>query len=59
MKFEKERGTLVITDVRIVWYKKRGGGKSFLKGVLAATAVGIAGSIAGDLVRNAVGGWPV
>jgi len=58
VKFEKERGTLVITDVRIVWYKKRGGGgKSFLKGVLAATAVGIAGSIAGDLVRNAVGGW--
>jgi hypothetical protein len=58
VKFDKEWGTLLVSDVRIVWYKKRGGsGKSFLKGALAATALGIAGSVAGDVVGGAIGGW--
>lgn len=48
----------MVSDIRVVWYKKRSGsGKSLLKGALAATALGIAGSVAGDLVGRSVGGW--
>ncbi|MGQ9721185.1 MAG: zinc ribbon domain-containing protein [Candidatus Jordarchaeum sp.] len=58
VKFDKEWGTLMVSDIRVVWYKKRSGsGKSLLKGALAATALGIAGSVAGDLVGRSVGGW--
>lgn len=58
VKFDKDWGTLIVSDVRIVWYKKRAGsGKAILKGALAAAAVGVAGSIAGEVVGRHVGGW--
>jgi len=56
VKFDKDWGTLTISDVRIVWYKKRSVGKAILKGALAAAAVGIASGVAGEIVGRNVGG---
>lgn len=56
VKFDKDWGTLTVSDVRIVWYKKRSVGKALLKGALAAAAVGIASAAAGELVGRSMGG---
>lgn len=57
VKFDKDWGTLTVSDVRIVWYKKRSMGKAILKGALAAAAVGAAGTIAGQVLGRSAGGW--
>lgn len=57
VKFDKDWGTLTVSDVRIVWYKKKSAGKAILKGALAAAAVGIASAAAGQVIGRSVGGW--
>ena len=53
VKFEGENGRLVVSDVRVVWYKqekKKGGG--LFGGFAKALAVGVAGSAAAGVARR-------
>ncbi|MFX0168576.1 MAG: hypothetical protein ACFE89_04370 [Candidatus Hodarchaeota archaeon] len=53
VRFEGETGRLVVSDVRVVWYKqqkKKGGG--LLGGFAKAFAVGVAGSAAAGVARR-------
>ena len=53
VKFEGENGRLVVSDVRVVWYKqekKKGGG--MFGGFAKAFAVGVAGSAAAGVARR-------
>ncbi|MEM3586735.1 MAG: zinc ribbon domain-containing protein [Candidatus Jordarchaeaceae archaeon] len=71
VKFVKDWGTLTVSDVRIVWYKKKSMGKKILKGALVAAAIGAAaiaagaagqaigrgaGDLSGQLIRRAITG---
>jgi hypothetical protein len=51
VEFEKKDGYLVISDVRVVWYKKLKSGGMF-KGILKAAAVGAAGAAIGGQLRS-------
>jgi hypothetical protein len=53
VEFEKEKGHLVVSDIRVVWYKNPKSQKSgILKGILAAAAVGVAGAAIGSELRQ-------
>lgn len=54
VKFGKDWGTLTVSDVRIVWYKKKSMGKKILKGALVAAAIGAA-AIAAGAAGQAIG----
>jgi DNA-directed RNA polymerase subunit RPC12/RpoP len=51
VKFEDEEGRLVVSDIRVVWYKTKKG-RSVLKGVAAAIAVGVGGAVVGRAARH-------
>lgn len=53
VEFEKDKGHLVVSDIRVVWYKNPKSQKGeFLKGFLKAAAVGVAGAAIGGELRQ-------
>jgi DNA-directed RNA polymerase subunit RPC12/RpoP len=53
VEFEKDKGHLVVSDIRVVWYKNPKSQKGeFLKGFLKAAAVGVVGAAVGGELRQ-------
>ncbi len=53
VKFEGSNGRLVVSDVRVIWYKvEKPKGRGLLGGFAKAFAVGVAGSVAADTARR-------
>jgi predicted RNA-binding Zn-ribbon protein involved in translation (DUF1610 family) len=53
VEFEKKDGYLVVSDIRVVWYKKpKSASGGMLKGFLKAAAVGAAGAAIGGELRS-------
>jgi predicted amidophosphoribosyltransferase len=52
VKFEGKKGRLVVSDVRVVWYKQEKSKGGLFGGFAKAFAVGVAGSVAADAARR-------